>query len=142
MRKSLLIIVCLLGLAWLASVTVILFYVASLATVPALLGAITTQIAVFLIATAILLVSNTRRPAGRNPDAPDAPAERPRVMLSDGKPYGGRFSDDRSVVNRLSDILEDEAARRPPPPRTPDWAIGVMDGHTEIGSEELPDDKP
>lgn len=127
-----------LGLVWLCAIGVILFYVAGLAGVPLLLAAIVAQIAVFLVASAVMLASNVRRPNGIDPNAPPVRERadpfaadtrdllRPRVQLADGKPYGARMSDDVSVVNRLIDRLEADAAARPAPKESPAWALDLI----------------
>jgi hypothetical protein len=133
-KRPLAIVAAVLGLVWLIATGVLLFYIADLAPIQALLGAFVAMDGAFLLLLAMYLVTNTRR----SWDAPDPYAQttdellRSAVLLPDGRPYGRRDRDDRGVVERLSDILEEEAAKRPPSTRTPPWAI-------EIASEQAPD---
>jgi len=145
MRRSLAITVAVIGLIWLASLAVMLMYVADLTDVPALVGAIVVQIGVSATLAALLIQTNTRRPRGVDPDvnADDATiaAMGRGVMLDDGRPYGRRRNDDRNVVERLSSILEEEAAKRPGPAKTPDWAINLREsGQVEIADERQADE--
>ena len=71
--KALAIVSGVLGTIWLASIGVLLFFVAGLASVPWLLGAAVAQSGVFCVAAALLLVTNTRRPRGIDPDVPIGP---------------------------------------------------------------------
>jgi hypothetical protein len=115
-------------------VAVLLCFLAQLVGIPALVGAIVAQIGVAAVSAALLLVTNTRVPWTNERDPYAQTTDellRTAVMLPDGKVYGRRVIDDRHVVERLSDILEDEAAKRPPPAAMPPWAI-------EIASEQTP----
>ena len=118
MRRSLVITILVLFGFWLASVAALLLYVADLAGVPALVAAIVVQIGVAVSISGLLLVTNTRV----NWSKPDTTEP---ITLADNQPYGRRQTDDRSVVDRLSAVLEEAAAQRPGPAKTPDWAIGI-----------------
>jgi hypothetical protein len=146
MKRSLSIAAALMGLAWLIATGVLLFYVANLAPIQALLVALVTQDAAFGICLALFITTNTRRAW----DAPDPYAEPTAVLLrgpllreEDRRVTSGTI-DDRNVVQRLSDMLEEEAAKRPPSERTPPWAIEIASEHAraddmfgETPSEEL-----
>ena len=95
------------------------------------------QIVAALLAIALLLVTNTRRPKGVDPDtmvpakkvdpfALSAEEERAGVLLPDGRPYGRRLRDDTTVVKRLIDSPEAAETRRPPPQPTPQWALDLQ----------------
>lgn len=152
MRRSLAITIGALGVIWLAAIAVQLFFVAGLAPIAALIGAIVAQIAVFLVASALLLVTNTRRPAGIDPNAPLRPRDpfgastddllRPAVMVG-AQPYGRRHSDDANVVHRLIDRLEKDDAARPTPASAPQWALDLQQNHetaTGLFPDPLPED--
>jgi len=127
-KKSLAICAAVFSAMWIASTGVLLFYVANLIGVPFLLFAFVTMDTAFLALLALFLVTNTNPNANRARDPyADTTADllRDGVMLPDQRPYGRREKDDRNVVARLSDILEDEAARRPPSNHTPAWAINL-----------------
>jgi hypothetical protein len=95
------------------------------------------QIVAALLAIALLLVTNTRRPKGVDPDTPvpakrvdpfalSAEEERAGVFLPDGRPYGRRLRDDTTVVKRLIDAPEAADIRRPQPEPTPQWALDLQ----------------
>lgn len=132
----------LLGTLWLAAIAIELCSIAGLVGIEWRISAIVVHVAVFVIAAALLLTTNTRRPAGVDPNAPrnghagDAPdALRPGVLLPDNRPYGRRAADDRAVVDRLSEVLEDAASRRPGPARTPEWALNLMPDDADVQAE-------
>lgn len=54
------------------------------------------------------------------------PPPKPPVILPDGRPFGRRKDDNMSVIDELSEVLEREAARRPPPSESPPWAIDIL----------------
>ena len=146
MSRSLNIAISVLFAIWLGAIAIQLFFVAGLASIPWLIGAIVAQVAVFLIVSAILITSNTRRPYGIDPNRPPAPRDpfamtsedlRNAVMLADQLPYGRRKQDDTHVVERLSAILEEEADRRKPG-ETPARVIDVNRAH-ERASDMFPD---
>gem|GEM_PF-2251310 len=140
---------------WLLATGVLLFYAAGLATIPYLLIAFVVMQGAFLVLLTCLLVTNTRRPFGVDPNAstatPRQPAPanrerdpfaattdelRPRVVLNDGFPYGSRRSDDVSVVRRLIDRLETDDGARPVPDSAPSWALDLVESHA---AEIFPD---
>jgi hypothetical protein len=95
------------------------------------------QIVAALLAIALLLVTNTRRPKGVDPDTPlpakkvdpfalSAEEERAGVLLPDGRPYGRQLRDDTTVVKRLNDASEAADTSRPPPQPTPQWALDLQ----------------
>lgn len=139
MRRNLAITAAVLGLVWLIATGVLLFYVAGLVGVPWLLGAFVAMDGAFGLLLAVYLVTNTRRPFAADPYAQTTDdLLRDAVMIGD-RPYGRRANDDRDVVARLSDILEEEAAKHPPSTRTPPWAIEIATEHAraETPPEEL-----
>ncbi len=149
MNRTLLITIALLGAIWLASIGVLLFFVAGLTSVPWLLGAAVLQIGVFLTALGLLLVTNTRRPRGINPDQPidrqvvpidiallkdpmamtAAELERAAIMLPDGNSYGRRMKDDHEVVKRVIQKLHADDGKRPMSSETPEWARELQQAH-------------
>jgi hypothetical protein len=137
MRKSLAITIAVLGAAVLVALTGLL-YNESLDGRPWLVGAVVVFVGAAMIALGLLVSTNTRRPRGVDPDVEPNPS-RNGIILNDGRPYGRRERDDPSVVDRLSAILEEEAAKRPGPAKTPDWARGLAhsSGQIEI-ADELP----
>jgi hypothetical protein len=140
MRRNLAITAAVLGMVWLIATGVLLFYVAGLVGVPWLLAAFVAMDGAFLLLLAVYLVTNTRRPFAVDPYAQTTDdLLRSAVLLPDGRPYGRRDRDDRNVVDRLSEILEEEAARQPPSDRTPPWAIEIASEHAraETPQEEL-----
>lgn len=140
MRRSLAIVAAVLGLIWLAATGVLLFYVAGLVGVPWLLSAFVSMDGAFGLLLAVYLVTNTRRPFAVDPYAQTTDdLLRSAVLLPDGRPYGRREKDDRHVVDRLSEILEEEAAKHPPSDRTPPWAIEIA---TEHARAETPLEEP
>ena len=144
-RRWIEIVAALLGVIWLGSLGVALFFVAGLVDVPWLLGALVAQIGVFAVATALLLTTNTRRPAGIDPNAPERridpfalPTEQLKigVDLGDGQPYGRRNADDPAVVKRMIRQFEEEDRQRPPPANVPAWARDLQQAHDEAGDEQ------
>jgi len=139
MRRSLTITASILGLVCLAAIAIQLLFIAGLVDIAALIGSIVAQVGVFLVSGAVLLVSNTRRPDGIDPNAPPlaAPRDDPfgqtsdelraAVLLPDRQPYGRRKHDDVNVVKRLIGKFEDEDALRPPPAETPRWALDLQE---------------
>lgn len=128
MKRPLTITIILLFAVWLASLAVLLCFLAQIVGVPWLVGAIVAQIGVAAISAGILLVTNTRRPwsadsFGQTTDD----LLRPAVMVGD-RPYGRRAHDDRNVVERLSEVLEEEAGKRKPGD-TPAWVIDINQRH-------------
>ena len=107
MNRTLAITITILYSLWLASVAILLCFLAELAGVPFLVGAIVAQIGVAGVGGALLLVTNTR------------PADAARAW--------GRRQEDKGLIETISEAMEREAAKRPGPARTPDWAIGVAD---------------
>jgi hypothetical protein len=99
-----------------------------------LIGSHSTYLLIVVVLLLLLVNSNTRRPEGIDPNERAAPAPTPqrratdafaedtaalmreRVLLPDGKAYGGRVEDDRTVVARLAAGLEPRDAP------TPEWA--------------------
>jgi hypothetical protein len=71
--KTIAIVACALGTIWLASIAMLLFFIAGLSSMPYLLGAVVAQIGVFCVAAALLLVTNTHRLRGIDPDVPRGP---------------------------------------------------------------------
>lgn len=70
--------------------------------------AVVLLLGVFGIAFGLLIATNVRT---------DAPAG---VTLPDGSTFGRRV-DDRPLIERMSEMIEAEAAQRPAPARGPDW---------------------
>jgi hypothetical protein len=105
--------------------------------------AIVLLLAVFGVGGGILLVTNTRPSWPTDPYAQTTDELlRGAVLLPDGRPYGRRDRDDRNVVDRLSDILEEEAAKRPPSERTPPWAIEVAREQAPDATDDVPFMRP
>jgi hypothetical protein len=158
MPRTLAITIAVLFCLWLGSVAVLLCFLAALVGIPALVGAIVVQVGVACVGGGIILVTNTRRPAGRDPDAPLRAADpyaattdqlmREAVLLADGQPYGRRDRDDHTVVKRslteqISDLVEAEAARRPSPAKTPAWAIDLArDNESHAAARDMFPDPP
>lgn len=139
-RHAIPLIAALLGLVWLISTGVLLFFVAGLATIPYLLIAFVAMNGAFLISAAILIASNTRRPAGIDPNAPPVSVDpfsmssddlKNAVLLADNMPYGRRKHDDSAVVKRLIGKFEEDDAAPPPPKDTPQWALDLQEQHPE-----------
>jgi len=152
-RHAIAITAALLGAIWLAAIAIQLCFVAGLAGIPWLIGAIVAQIAAFLISGSLLLVTNTRRPYGIDPNAPPVRAADPFGQTSDelrsaaivgGLPYGRRVHDDVAVVKRLIGKFEAEDAQRPAKGGTPPWALDLMkaNGTVDIATELFPDPPP
>lgn len=107
-----------------------------------LIGAFGLLVVALTGALAVLLTTNTRRPWGIDPNygPPPTPSlSEPidpygvtteelmhAVQLPDGKGYGRRQSDDRTVVKRLA--AKSEADERPglPAPSRPNWADEML----------------
>jgi ABC-type transport system involved in multi-copper enzyme maturation permease subunit len=135
LKQNLAIVIGVLFAATLISVAILL---ASLLDSPLIVLAVVLLIAVFGVVFALLLVTNTRRPSGIDPNLPLLPRDpfgmtsedlRNAVLLADQQPYGRRKKDDRNVVERLSEILEDEASRRPAPDSMPPWVVDMNRSH-------------
>lgn len=148
MRRSIEITASVLGLIWLATIAIHLLFIAGLVDIAALIGAIVAQCGIFLVSGALLLVTNTRRPAGIDPNAPPIAQAvdpfgqtsdelRSAVLLPDRQPYGRRKHDDVNVVKRLIGKFEDEDALRPPPAETPRWALDLQE--SEAAGLHIPD---
>jgi hypothetical protein len=121
-----------LGAIWLGSTGVLLFFVAGLASIPALLLASVALSGAFVLLLAICLVSNTRRPWANERDPFGQTSEallRTGVMVGD-RPYGRRGSDDAAVVKRLIGKFEAEV-QRPPPASAPAWAAELLHDQAE-----------
>ena len=98
--------------------TLLALFCAALAAVAILLGqavaswltvlAVVLLLGVFGVAFGLLIATNVR---------PDAAAG---VTLPDGRAFGRR-ADDRPLIERMSEMIETEAAQRPGPSRVPDW---------------------
>jgi len=149
MHPSVLRTTVVLGFAWLLSLGVLLFFVAHLVDITWLLLAVVVQIGVFLAALGMLLVTNTRRPRGIDPDVltprlmrtsdesllkdplgmTASELARAAVLLPDGNSYGRRKHDDREIVKRV--IAKIESLDSPRPHAMPDWASAVIADHTE-----------
>ncbi len=139
MRKLIVLAASALGLFWLTGQVMFQLFVSE-APRPAfywLNAGNTLQIVAALLALALLLVTNTRRPKGLDPDMPvpakrvdpfalSAEEERAGVFLPDGRPYGRRQRDDTTVVKRLINSLDESDIKRPPPPSTPQWALDLQ----------------
>jgi len=146
-KRSLAIACGVLGLVALISTGVLLFYVTDLAPIQALLLAFVALLGAFVTLLVITLVSNTRRPAGIDPNAPPRRVDpfgattdelRGAVLLPDSRPYGRRISDDRHVVERLIDRLEKDDSARPPPVTTPQWALDLQQTNGDATPLEEP----
>jgi hypothetical protein len=107
------------------------------------------QIVAALLAIALLLVTNTRRPKGVDPDTPlpakkvdpfalSAEEERAGVLLPDGRPYGRRLRDDTTVVKRLIDAPEAADTRLPQPEPTPQWALDLQQSAAATDARATP----
>lgn len=142
MKRSLVVVCAVLGTVWITSTGTLLFYIANLAPVQALLLAFVAMDAAFVLLLAICLVSNTR-PRSAWPDPWSKTTDEllhDAVQLPDGGGYGRRHSDDRGVVARLSEVLEDEAAKRPRG-QTPAWVMSINQRHESPAAqfEDVPD---
>lgn len=79
------------------------------------------QMVAFLAVLLLHVNAVTRRPAGRDPNAPERRIDpfaldtQELAALPDGKPYGRRESDDRSVAQRI------KAAARAGEYQEPEW---------------------
>jgi hypothetical protein len=108
MPRLLTVALAILFAAWLGSVAALLCFFAGLVGTPALVATGVVWIGLPPILAALLIFTNTRRPAGIDPNpAPIA--------------YGRRQDDEVSVTEELSAVLERAAAGRVGPSRTPDW---------------------
>ncbi len=135
MKRSLAIVAAALGVAWLIATGVLLFFIAGLASLTLMLIAFVAMDGAFLLAVALLIETNTRRawssardPYGHTTDE----LLREAVLLPDG-PYGRRKSDDRNVVDRLSEVLEEEAQKRTPG-QTPAWVMDINRAHASASA--------
>lgn len=138
MKRNLAIVIGCLFAVWLISVAVLLLFLADLAGVPALVGAIVAQIGVAVTGAGILITTNTRAWASNDPyAATTAELLRPPLLRDDERRVRAGTIDDRNVVQRLSDILEEEADRRKPG-ETPAWVIDVNRTHTRA-DDAFPD---
>ena len=143
MKRTLTLLAIVGGVAWLAATAVLLFYIADLAPITALLVAFVVMDAAFGLLFASYLVTNTRRAWPIDPYAIDtAELLRPPLLRHEERRQTPGTLDDRGVVARLSDILEAEAARHPPSDKTPPWRIDVAhdragDTFAEPGDDEL-----
>lgn len=152
MRKLISIVASGLGLCWLTGQIMFQLFVAETPR-PAfywLNAGNALQIVAALLALALLLVTNTRRPQGIDPDTPvpakkvdpfalSAEEERAGVYLPDGRPYGRRLRDDSTVVKRLIDAPEAAAPRAPPPQSPPQWALDLQQSPAATDALALPD---
>ena len=99
MRHALNITAALLGAVWLAAIAIGMAYLADLVGTEFLIGAMVAFVGVCALALALLLVTNTRRPRGIDPDAVSPPP--PSLSI-----------EDRSLMGQIGSLLEG-AARRP-----------------------------
>jgi hypothetical protein len=139
-RHAITITAAVLGAIWLAAIAVQLCFIAGIAGIPWLIGSIVAQAAILLVSGAVILVTNTRRPYGIDPNAPARQADpfgqttdelRDAIYLPDRRPYGRRTEDDMQVVKRLIGKLEENDTQRPPPAATPQWAIDLQTEHDD-----------
>lgn len=124
MKRNLTITITALGALWVVATGVLLFYVAELAPIQALLLAFVTMDIAFLAGLALLITTNTRPWASNDPFAATADELlRPPLLRDEERRVRAGTIDDRGVVQRLSDILEQEAALHPMSDTTPPWRI-------------------
>src|SRR5258706_10598215 len=144
--KTIAIVACVLGTIWLASIGVLLFFIAGLSSMPYLLGAVVAQIGVFCVVAALLLITNTHRLRGIDPDVPrgptpgtgqiaidDEPKDRPRrsiVIDEQGEPYGRRHTDiPVADIKRTIEAVQQIRAAGGAPEESitvPDWARTLL----------------
>lgn len=138
-RYAIAITASVLGIVGLGATGVFLFFVAGLWSVPYLLIAFVALLGSFYALLSLLLTTNTRRPAGIDPNArPPDPFGQTTAELRDAvmvgeRPYGRRGSDDTEVVKRLINKLEQDDSERPPPPATPKWALDLQQNNDASG---------
>ncbi len=93
MRHALNITAGLLGVLWLTAIAVSMFYLADLVSTEWLIGAMVAFVAACAVSLALLLVTNTRRPRGIDPDEAATKIA------------------DRSLMDDIGSLLESAAAR-------------------------------
>ncbi len=141
MKRTITIIIIALGALWVITTGVLLFFVAGLTGVPALLGAFVGMDTAFLVLLALFITTNTR-PRWPDPYAADTlDLLRPPLYVGEDRRVKPGTVDDRSVVQRLSDILEEEASKRPAPEHTPPWAIDMNRVHHQRADDAFPEDE-
>jgi hypothetical protein len=129
MKRTITITIIALGALWVIVTGVLLFYVAQIVGVPWLLGAFVGMDAAFFVALALLITTNTR------PRWPDPYAQttaellRPPLLRDDDRRTTPGTIDNRGIVARMSDMLEEEASKRPAPENAPPWAIDMNRVH-------------
>ena len=106
MPRLLIIALAILFAAWLGSVAALLCFFTGLATIVALVATGVIWIGLPPILAAMLIFTNTRV----DWHAPDAEP-----------PAWGRRSEDKGIIETISEALESESRKHPIPSRTPDW---------------------
>ena len=97
------------------------------------------MVSVYLIIGALVLVTNTRRPAGIDPNVGriDPFSLSTDDLWKEGMPerraVKRRVHDQQNAeaAARLIEHFERDDASRPPPEVTPDWALDLQQQHTE-----------
>lgn len=131
MKRNLSISAAILGVMWLAATGVLLFFVAGLAGVPALLYAFVAMDTAFIVLLALFITTNTR-PRWPDPygDATDQLLRPPLYIGEDRRVRDGTIKD-RSLTERISDMVEAEAGQRPMSSSTPSWIASIR--HDDAG---------
>lgn len=124
MKRNLTIIAIVQGVVWLVATAVLLFFVAGLAPIQALLWAFVAMDAAFGLLFASYLVTNTRRAWPADPYGMTADELlRPPLLRHEERRVTAGTIHDRSLIERMSDMIEDEAAMRPMAEKPPAWRI-------------------
>jgi len=125
-RRNLTIIAIVSGVVWLTATAVLLFYIADLAPIQALLTAFVAMDSAFGLLFGSYLVTNTRR-AFYDPyaDTTEALLLRPPPHIGDERRVKVGTAKDRTLTERISDMVEQEAAARLLSSITPPWVASI-----------------
>lgn len=124
MKRNITITIIALGALWVISTGVFLFFAAALVSIPWLLVAFGVMDAAFFVALALLVTAHTRPSWPADPYALDtAELLRPPLLRTEERRVTAGTVHDRSLTQRISDMVEADAALNPPSDKTPAWRI-------------------
>lgn len=131
-----------LGIAFLVAITIQFLNAAHLVEIWWTIASDVIIIAIYMIITSVVLVTNTRRPAGIDPNEASPKLIDPFALpteelwhegMPDRRQMKRRATDlpDPATVTRLIEHFKEEDAERPMTDKTPQWALDLQQEHGE-----------